>query len=535
MWFQRTVQMRYVFIVVIFILGLCLRLWQSQALPGFSFQDGGRDVLVAKRIVHGQASFDVAPASAAIIPNTPLPYWTTAFWYAVGGLWGVLSWHVLAGVGVMMMAYLTTRMIAGEHAGWIALVIAALSPELIRLSQMIWPTHTFVFIYALSLFLFLSALKKQELKWYWWSVFSLWLVKMLHASELPVAIVMEVMLGWSIWQMYLRKSLEPRQVWYWVGGVVMSWMLWMMLSFGVVGQFNWHQSGSEFEQFVVGQSVSQMLQTMVSHLQFTTQFVTLRFSSWFWGYMLLGLFWMWFGANHVIRGTTLYMLRVLGILFATVLATCFSPSGQVSNWYVTFQSYVLVLLVSVFPISLSRYRFWQVASSVVLVAVVLQQNWFWLSGHLSYPVQGTYADSLQVAKLLVSDSKQEGYSPVSSTLLLFEVGEEGKSYRIIGQEWRTSSIQLALEEIDAEFVQRVRIVPWAENWSNIIQPFHELYYVVCPVVDGADGCVGAIDWDGEVSTKLIGEFWASSNQVLKVYRVKRLVVSMPVTQAPMSF
>lgn len=518
---SRTRQIIEHFIVgVIFLLGLGLRLWQVQTLPGFSFQDGGRDVLVAKRLVAGQASWDVAPASAAIIPNTPLPYWITAWWYALGGLWGVLGWHVLAGTGVMVIAYQTARMVSGKSAGIIALALTALSPELIRQSQMIWPTHAFILLYAAGLLLFLLALKSQKLVWYWCSLLCLWLIKMLHASELPLVLVMEVFLGWFLWNLHRQLIINRYQIIKWVVVMLAGWIVWAVFSFGIVGRFNWQQSNLELHELLVdSQSIGQMIATMASHVRLVTQFVTLRFSILFWLLVAAGMIWMWSGANGLGNKQVIWFARRLGILSATVLFTLFSPSGQVNNWYVSFHSYVVLLLVSMLPTTVSKTSYWRILASVLLVGSIIAQNWYWMDGHLRYPTQGIYADSQRVAAIINTDVVEQNYQPSEVTLLLFEKGEEGKSYQAIGQEWRTGSIQLALEEIDVAYEQRVQVVPWARSWSNILQPFEKIYYVVCPTKTLTDQCVSTINWEGNFASVYLGEFWASSLELLMVYRV----------------
>lgn len=122
----------WLFVAVIFMLGMGWRLWQAEKLPGFSFQDGARDVLVAQRLVAGQVSWEVAPDSAGIIPNTPVLYWLIAGWYALGGLNGVLVWYMVAGALVMLLVYLTGTLLGNKETGLLALGLAALSPELIR-------------------------------------------------------------------------------------------------------------------------------------------------------------------------------------------------------------------------------------------------------------------------------------------------------------------------------------------------------------------------------------------------------------------
>lgn len=507
-------------VALFFLIGLGLRVLHATTLPEFSFQDGARDVLVAKRLIAGQVGWEVAPASAGIIPNTPLPYWITTFWYALAGVQGVLMWHILAGSAVMVIAYVTGRLIADKQSGLVALVVTAFSPELIRLSQIIWPTHAFVAIYALGLYVSLLALHTHQLKWYWWAALCGWIIQMLHSSELLLVLVLEVVLGWSLWKLMQQKRIDLIDFKKWQVTVVLSWVVWLLASFGLVGRFALTQSSIELQQLpLFSWSLKEVVLTLVAYGRLTTRFVSFVFYWQFW--LLVALAWLAIGIQRkrqsVQQSVGLY--RLLWLLFGTIAVVVFGPTGIVSSWYVSFHSYVVVLLVSTIPYLISRTKWQQYLLSGLLLALVLGQNWFWLVGHLRYSAGTLYADSEQIASKINADIHSQKIEPTHVSILVFEAGDEGSDYRELAERWHTSSIQLALESLDPVYVRRVSVVPWADHWSNYVQPLQDVYYVVCPITTDLNVCVHQLSWSSSFDAELVSEFVASNSHPLAIYRV----------------
>ena len=179
----------------------------------------------------------------------------------------------------------------------------------------------------------------------------------------------------------------------------------------------------------------------------------------------------------------------------------------------------MLLVISLIPYLISKTHRQQWLISAVLLVSVVVQNWFWLAGHLKYSIGGEYVDSVQVASSIDTDIRAQRYDLKRSTLIWFATSDAGKSHHELAQRWHTSSIQLALESIDPAYEQRVRVVPWATNWSNYVQPFQDLYYVVCESSINGGACTDEILWDQNIAVVQIGELVSSNHQTLIIYRV----------------
>lgn len=158
-------KIEFLILLLIVVVAAFFRLYKISDYMTF-LGDEGRDVLVAREILHGNLTLLGPRASAGDFFLGPIYYYMIAPFLFMSGYdpVGPAIMVALFGVATVILVYIVTRDFIGIKAGLAAAFLFAISPLVIAYSRSSWNPNLMPFFSLLLLYVAYLGLKKQNLK-----------------------------------------------------------------------------------------------------------------------------------------------------------------------------------------------------------------------------------------------------------------------------------------------------------------------------------------------------------------------------------
>ncbi len=154
-----------VLLTLIILIAAYFRFHTLESIPHFTFEDSGRDILVAKHITKGWSSIWVAPdASGArnFIPNTPVYYWIlSVLYFVIPSPYWIYCFFSIIGVLLVFLTYKIGELCLNKWLGLIAAFCIAVSPYYISL-RVVWQPNLIPFLIALCMYCIFIFIKNKN-------------------------------------------------------------------------------------------------------------------------------------------------------------------------------------------------------------------------------------------------------------------------------------------------------------------------------------------------------------------------------------
>jgi 4-amino-4-deoxy-L-arabinose transferase-like glycosyltransferase len=198
----------WVLLVVLFGLALTLRL--SFAHRGVFFPDSSTYLSISRAIVHGQLSTTFRGGVPTYLP--PLyPLATTLFYPVIGDMEGAgVFVSLLAGALLVLPIFLLARSLYGSKAAWIASVLVAINPLMVKWSLHILTEALFILAYVSAAAVGWKALKEQRRGLFF---FAGGLCALAYLTRLIGITLLPVLLFWTaVFAARHRRGIKPAAV-----------------------------------------------------------------------------------------------------------------------------------------------------------------------------------------------------------------------------------------------------------------------------------------------------------------------------------
>jgi len=157
----------YILLSTILLLSLFVRVYRTQALLGFYF-DQGRDAMVVWRLWHEGKTFLIGPTTGIEgIFRGPFYYYLIAPFYLVGGgdpVWPAIFLAVTTVVAIVILYYLGKR-IEGRITGLFAVILASFSFNIVLASRWLSNPTPMLLLSLLLLSSVILVIKGKKLAW----------------------------------------------------------------------------------------------------------------------------------------------------------------------------------------------------------------------------------------------------------------------------------------------------------------------------------------------------------------------------------
>lgn len=190
-----------ILLILILLLAAYLRLYRISDYMTF-LGDEGRDVLVAREILHGNLTLLGPRSSAGDFFMGPIYYYmiTPFLWLFNFDPVGPAIMVALFGIATVWLTYFVGKKWFGERAGLIAAALYTVSPVVINYSHSSWNPDVLPFFALLFIYLIYSAVNaRKPLKYFVFSGFLLGISLQLHYLAVLLGVVAAVYVFWATW------------------------------------------------------------------------------------------------------------------------------------------------------------------------------------------------------------------------------------------------------------------------------------------------------------------------------------------------
>lgn len=515
----------------ILIFGGWLRLAIISELPDVSLMDGGRDLLIAKWQSEGDASWTITPKSGlTVLPNTPIYFLINALAYGVIGLYGPVFLNIILGI---LVIWLTYQIVIEFGPSWIGLIVsfqAAISLTLIYASRGIWQPNTSYFFGSLLIFLTIKALiAKNKPHWYLLALPAIFIAATIHNAGLPIALFTSTLLIYSWWKNLSQEKLDLKLSLY-ILSILGSWSVWWYLAYGMleknlISSLNGIWSLFQlinFHNFSRILDMSNYLLLIMSYYFRIPSGVGLCLLA----VVVFGL-WSAFKFGRLKSNLVLWFFMLIILSLGLAFFITADPGERFRTWYLSIQYYLIFILLGLTPTFLGLKKPWIYIVHGFLVFYQLVISWPMLKLVATPEIQDTFQQSQEVAKLIDQDARMQYLFPNNFGLIVNRsIDSQGFNLNFLRTDYKSSSVQLALENLDDRYKTRIKIVPLiqGDGWSNYLQPAAKVTYVICQYYaeTNRDKCFEGIVIDEKNifsnRQKLVGEVASGPNAKIYLYR-----------------
>lgn len=198
----------YISLVVITLLGLFFRLNNILETSNI-YLDPARDIIIAKKIVNGEASLLTKPLANgySVLENTPLYYWIISIFWIIGqSMESVIILNAVSLSLLPIIIFFIGKELVDEKLGlWLAFFFS-IGSYFIRLSRWVWQPNLLGIFVPLVFLFFLYIQKKLSKKHMLLFFIFLNLAMHLHLMFFPSAIIMLTIIVFRLIKKYLKTK-----------------------------------------------------------------------------------------------------------------------------------------------------------------------------------------------------------------------------------------------------------------------------------------------------------------------------------------
>ncbi len=512
-------------LILLSVIGLYSRTTNVESLFNVSFADGGRELLVTKRIAEERLGLDIAPwTTFSLIPNTPLLYWIMVPVYTNFNFIGINYMNAIMGVGIVLLSYYFFIILFKNH--WLAFlfgVMTALSPGLISESVQIWqPYLQHVFLVGSLVFTTLALATKRQ-QYYWLAALFFFPSLSLHASAIPVIIIFSTFIIFDFRnQVKNKKYFKHPLFFYLLLGAV--WISWLYLTYIVVGiNHDFAQPLQQNFQFLFSKEyIYKIANTFKATLSYIGAMSSMRYLP----SMLISIALILVVIKNYFFGPLTKQLTLLFLLLLSTLTLAFIPYGtEFRAWYFFTQIFCCYLLLGILPILLfgkNRRGYFAQLLWVAVLIIFGANSYFDMIAQKSNPFDA----SKEIASMIISDTNSSNIAYNDFIIIPKHSYSSENSIQALTLNWNSASVQLALEMIDSKYSKRISVVPLKISPTNIVQPDSKNTYVICLGYQEKtkENCIMGIfsEKSSNISASLIGNIHTTEYNDIFLYRIKEV-------------
>lgn len=516
------------------IIGFWMRFEGIEKMLNIGLSDGGRDVLIAKRLVEGQASWLTAPQSAGIVPNAPVYYWLLALGYKLGGgINGVVGLHLVFGVGLIWLSYLIGLKLVDKITGLFLASLVTFSPALIATSQAVWQPNLQTFFIGLAIYVWLMALGSKRSSWYFLSPVATLFMLLIYNSVLPLAIFLNLtlFLGWlnvnapNLQSIQFRLGLDL-QTKKFLKSLGLNFLIWMLLTYGIVGYFGVAKLLNLVIVFNNSRHLSDLGPNFIQLLKLSLQTLVFVPNIKLNYFLIAGLTAIVLLIRPLIKNSQANQNLIIYLGFFSLNYLSFGcgmllPSGETLGWRILAQSYILLIVVALIPVIVFKNLLGRILIYGLILGLLFQSNKNYFKYYPKAESSTHYIWSEIIANQIQQDFRGRNELPSELGIIVKHEYQTNITTQELAVFWEGASVQLALELENPIFQNRVRIVPWATKWSNYLQPNKGNYYLICIYFTPDVNCLRDISDITNFQVKLIETDYVNKINKLELYYLAR--------------
>lgn len=497
----------WVELILIGLIGLAcwFRLQNINNFSKLSFSDGGRDVLVAKRLADGLTSWKIAPDFVGIFPNTPAYFLILGFTYKFfGGINGIIGLNFILGIGVIWLLFLIGKRLVDVQTGLVLAALGVFSPGLIVASQTVWQPNLQYFFVALAIYSWITAVILVKPAWYFLSQLAVIAMLAIYNGVLPVAGLLSLGLVVSWLKFAKRQPDFKRLTLKFLGLSCLLWFIWLGIIYGILLSFPEFNLNNIIYPLTGKASKLSLLAKLVKIFSLSNQLV-----SWQPSFLIpaivagVGL-----GAAYVnlrilkpLKRVVKKLNQIFLFFFLAYLSLgigCLLPEGENFAWRITAQSMLLLILIGLLPALIFKKIWLRGIMYFIILGYLLSVNLYFISFRLKAIAMNDFLVSQKVAEIIQADVETNNLSKTNFGILVW-TAHQSSNINFLVNYWESASIQLALELKNSAYVKRVKILPWPLISSNYFQPSTGDFYLICFEDISGENCPAEI--------KQVDEFW----------------------------